>query len=375
MRDSDHWDAAEGTPLYQVVGEDGALLRADDAVDPELALRLYRAMATVRVVDERMVTLQRQGRISFYGAATGQEATVIGTGLALEPTDWVVPALREGGITLLRGMPLSTYVDQLFGNGTDVEKGRQMPCHYGHRDVRYVTLSSCIANQLQHAVGIALAARLQGETTVAAGYMGDGATSEGDFHVALEFAAQLRAPTLFVCQNNQWAISTGSRQQSRARTLASKAKGYGVRGYRVDGNDAVAVYRVTQAALQHIRQSGQPAFIEALTYRIGAHSTSDDPTRYRDERITEAWKLRDPLIRLRALLGRLGAWDDAADAALQAELTERLKAEVVRAESTAPPALATLFEDVWATPPWHLERQRAALEQHLSAHPGAAENH
>lgn len=362
-------------PLYQVVREDGTLLSPSTAVDVAHALRLYRAMLTVRTVDERMITLQRQGRISFYGAATGQEAAVIGTGLALESSDWVVPALREGGITLLRGMSLSTYVDQLFGNATDVEKGRQMPCHYGHRDVRYVTLSSCIANQLQHAVGLALAARLRGDTCIAAGYMGDGATSEGDFHVSLEFAAQLRAPTLFVCQNNQWAISTGSGQQTRAANLASKAHGYGMPGYRVDGNDALAVYEVTRHAAAQVRATGTPAFIEALTYRIGAHSTSDDPTRYRDERITEEWKQRDPLLRLRRLLTERGAWSDAEDAAFVADLAERLKAEVARAEATAPPALDTLFEDVWATPPWHLVQQREALVRHLEAHPADAGGH
>lgn len=357
--------------LARVLDDDDHVALADlpAGLTPSALDRLYRAMALVRSVDERMVTLQRQGRITFYGAATGQEAAVIGSGYAFEAADWVVPALREGGVALLRGLSLSDYVNQCFGNGNDVERGRQMPCHYGHRDVKYVTLSSCIANQLPHAVGIALAARLRGDKAIAVGYMGDGATSEGDFHTSLEFAAQLRSPTLFFCQNNQWAISTGIGQQMRAKSLAAKAHGYGMPGYRVDGNDVLAVYAVTKAAVQHIRQTGSPAFVEALTYRVGAHSTSDDPSRYRDESITEAWKSRDPLRRLRRALDHLGLWDDARDTALFDGLAEQVKAEIVRAEAAPAPTLASLFEDVYETVPAHLRAQQAALQASLLTAP------
>jgi pyruvate dehydrogenase E1 component alpha subunit/2-oxoisovalerate dehydrogenase E1 component alpha subunit len=365
--------AGAAPSLYRVLadgpGESGGVLPGHALPTDETLLRLYRAMALVRAIDERMITLQRQGRISFYGAATGQEAAVIGSGLALEDTDWVVPALREGGIALLRGLSLSDYVNQLFGNGSDIEKGRQMPCHYGHRDVRYVTLSSCIANQLFHAVGIALAARIRGENTIAVGYMGDGATSEGDFHVAMEFAARLRAPVLLFCQNNQWAISTGVRGQTLAASMAQKAHGYGMDGYRVDGNDVLAVHALTTHVVSEIRRTGRPAFIEALTYRIGAHSTSDDPTRYRDESITERWKERDPLRRLRPLLDARGLWDDAREVAFVADVAERLKAEVQRAEADAPPPLESLFDDVYASLPPHLVAQRDELRAttaHLS---------
>ncbi|MBT9558340.1 MAG: 3-methyl-2-oxobutanoate dehydrogenase [Myxococcales bacterium] len=365
--------AGASPSLYRVLadgpGESGGVLPGHVLPSDETLLRLYRAMALVRAIDERMITLQRQGRISFYGAATGQEAAVIGSGLALDDTDWVVPALREGGIALLRGLSLSDYVNQLFGNGSDIEKGRQMPCHYGHKGVRYVTLSSCIANQLFHAVGIALAARLRGEKTIAVGYMGDGATSEGDFHVAMEFAARLRAPVLLFCQNNQWAISTGVRGQTLAATMAQKAHGYGMDGYRVDGNDVLAVHALTTHVVSEIRRTGRPAFIEALTYRIGAHSTSDDPTRYRDESITERWRERDPLRRLRPLLDARGLWDDAREVAFVSDVAERLKAEVQRAEADAPPTLDSLFDDVYASVPSHLAAQRDLLRAttaHLS---------
>ncbi|HND11821.1 MAG TPA: thiamine pyrophosphate-dependent dehydrogenase E1 component subunit alpha, partial [Pseudomonadota bacterium] len=171
-------------------------------------LKLYRGMLLIRIIDERMLLLQRQGRISFYGEARGQEAAVVGTAAGLGPQDYILPALREAGAALYRGLPLRTYISQIYGNENDVTKGRQMPCHPGTRQARYVTMSSCIATQLPHAVGMAMAAKIRRDDVVIAGYMGDGATSEGDFHVALNFAAVYKAPVVFVCQNNQWAIST-----------------------------------------------------------------------------------------------------------------------------------------------------------------------
>ncbi len=327
---------------------------------------LYRWMRFLRAIDERMIVLQRQGRISFYGAATGQEAAVIGTGYVLAPGDWILPALREGGVALLRGYPFSAYVDQCFGNATDLEKGRQMPCHYGHRDVNYVTLSSNIATQLTQAVGVALAQKTTRSGGVAVGYIGDGGTSEADFHVALEFAARLHAPVVFVCQNNQWAISTGVGQQTRARSIAHKAHGYGLPGFAVDGNDVLACAEVMRHAVERARRGEGPSLIEALTYRIGAHSTSDDPTRYRDEAITEQWKQRDPIARFRRTLDHLGLWDDARDAALEAEHDARIRAEIQRAEAVGPPELETLFEDVYAEPTPLLREQQAALRRHLA---------
>ena len=354
--------------LYRVIADDGGILagREPAGLEREDHRRLYQTMSMVRTIDERMVTLQRQGRISFYGTATGQEAAVIGSGYALEDDDWVLPALREGGVALLRGFSLSDYVNQLVGNDSDVQRGRQMPCHYGHKDVRYVTLSSVIANQLPHAVGVALAARLRGERTIAVGYMGDGATSEGDFHSSLEFAARLRAPVLFFCQNNQWAISTGWRGQTAAPSLACKAHGYGMDGYRVDGNDVLAVYAVVRHVVRQIRDTGRPAFIEALTYRIGAHSTSDDPSRYRDESVTDEWRKRDPIRRYRRVLDARGWWSDAEEEAMQADVVRRVKAEVVRAEAAPRPPLGSLFEDVYAETPAHLRAQEAALAAHFA---------
>lgn len=350
--------------LWQVTSEDGALLdgRAPEGLGRDDYVALHRWMSLVRALDGRMQTLQRQGRISFYGSATGQEAAVIGSGYALRPEDWVLPALRESGVALLRGYSLADYVNQCFGNGADVEKGRQMPCHYGHKAVNYPPLSSPIATQLPQAVGVALAMKARGDNACAIGYMGDGATSEADFHIAMEFAARLHAPVVLFCQNNQWAISTGWKQQTAARSLACKAHGYGMDGYRVDGNDVLAVVAVTKLAADKARAGGGPTFIEALTYRVGAHSTSDDPSRYRDESITAQWKERDPIARFRRTLEGLGWWSPTDEEAMQADLEERIKREIARAEAEAPPSTDTLFEDVYAEPWWRLREQAAEMK-------------
>ena len=350
--------------LYSVQKVRGGLRKgAELRLSRDECHSLYRSMALVRAVDTRMTTLQRQGRITFYGSATGQEAAVIGSGYALRHDDWVVPALREGGVALLRGLSLTDYVNQVFGNRLDVQKGRQMPCHYGHKDIHHVPLSSCIGNQLPHAVGIALAHRADGKDGIAVGYLGDGATSTGDFHTSMEFAATLCAPVLFFCQNNQWAISTGIDGQTAGSSIASKAAGYRMPGYRVDGNDVLAVWAVTAHAVSQIRKTGRPAFIEALTYRVDAHSTSDDPSKYRDEAVTNGWRERCPIRRFRHTLQVLDMMSDAEEQAIDTELDAEIKAAIASAESAPAPDLKELFTDVYADIPLHLKRQQMELER------------
>lgn len=334
------------------------------ASDEKLLLRLYRGMAMIRIMDERLLTLQRQGRIGFYGEARGQEAAVVGTAAALQDKDYVVPALREAGAAIYRGLPLTSYVAQIFGNAHDVTKGRQMPCHPGSRAARYVTMSSCIATQLPHATGMAMAAqRLRpDEKVVVAGYLGDGATSEGDFHVALNFAGVFRAPVVFVCQNNQWAISTPVQGQTASRCMAEKALCYGIPGVRVDGNDVLACYVAMRTAVARARDGGGPQFIEALTYRVSAHSSSDDPSRYRDESVTAVWRdSRCPLTRFRAFLQARGMLSDEADAALRAEIDAEVRAAIAAEESVPPPPLSTLVEDVFKEVPQALKDQLAEV--------------
>jgi pyruvate dehydrogenase E1 component alpha subunit/2-oxoisovalerate dehydrogenase E1 component alpha subunit len=338
-----------------------APLDTGGVLTPEGVVALYRAMARIRVVDERMATLQRAGRVGFYGMCTGQEAASIGSAAALRPSDWIFQALREGAAMLLRGFPLPTYLAQCFGNTGDVTKGRQMPSHQSGRAVHQVSWSSCIGNQLPQAVGAAMAAKLKREDTVVLAYMGDGATSTGDFHAALNFAAVAKAPVVFVCQNNHWSISVPFRAQTATATVAEKAAAYGMPGVRVDGNDVEAVYTATAAAVARARKGEGPTLIEALTYRVGAHSSADDPTRYRSTAEVEEWRAKDPLVRTRAKLVAAGLWDDAREAALLAELSAEVADAIRQVESLPAPPPESLFEDVYTRPPWHLVEQRSEL--------------
>ncbi|MGK4001239.1 thiamine pyrophosphate-dependent enzyme [Sorangium sp. So ce1036] len=357
------WAAeADDEGLLSVLRDDGSL---DPATDPGLSdallLRAYREIKRLRLLDARLLLLQRQGRVGFYGACTGQEATPIATALALEPSDWIFPALRESVMMLVRGFPLRTYVAQVFGNSGDLLKGRQMPSHMSGRQVNQVSWSSCIGPQIPQAVGAAWAAKLRRDSIVVVGFMGDGATSEPDFHNAMNFAAVFKVPCVLICQNNHWAISVPTARQTASKTIAIKGRAYGVPSTRVDGNDVLAVYRAVAGAVARARAGGGPTFIEALTYRIGAHSSSDDPSRYRSQEEVDRWTQRDPLLRLGRHLTARGLLDDAAEAALEAELNAEIAAAVAEVEVMAPPDRATLFDDVYAEPPWHLRDQRAEL--------------
>ncbi|WP_428265125.1 thiamine pyrophosphate-dependent dehydrogenase E1 component subunit alpha [Haliangium sp.] len=339
---------------------------ADDVpagFDEALCMRLYRGMLDIRLMDERFMTLQRQGRIGFYGEAKGQEAAVVGSAASLEPDDWLVPALREAGAGLFRGLPLESYVSQLYGNAADVTKGRQMPCHPCDRDTHYVVMSSCVANQLPHAVGIAWGMKLQGHAgRMCIGYMGDGGTSEGDFHWAMELAARSQAPVVLVCQNNQWAISTPGAMQTAAETIALKGVGYGIESLRADGNDVLACYAVSKYAADKARAGGGPTFIELLTYRVSAHTSSDDPSRYRDESVTEVWKReRDPIHRMRAFMSARGWLADEDDQRLRADIEARVRAVVEAQEAISRPEVDTLFDDVYEQPTWLQREQRDYL--------------
>jgi pyruvate dehydrogenase E1 component alpha subunit/2-oxoisovalerate dehydrogenase E1 component alpha subunit len=361
---------ADGSPvdpalgLLRVIRDDG---RTDPETDPRLPVEttvaMYREMRRVRILDGRMVQLQRQGRIGFYGTCTGQEAPPIGTAFATRPGDWVFPALRESSIMLARGFPLARYLAQVFGNRADVLKGRQMPSHMSARDVNQVAWSSCIGPQIPQAVGAAWAAKRRGDGSVTVGFMGDGATSQPDFHNAMNFAAVFRLPCVLICQNNHWSISVPTSRQTASKTIAVKAHAYGMPGVRVDGNDVLAVYRAVSDAALRARAGGGPTFVECVTYRIGAHSTSDDPTRYRSEDEVRRWAEKDPIDRLRRHLVATSALDDAGDQAITAEIDEQITRAVAEVEKLGPPDRETLFDDVYATLPWHLEEQKRELAE------------
>ena len=351
------------TGLYQLVDPVGREVSPVPPLPKGLAVRFLEAMLFQRALDQRMLNLQRQGRIGFYGTAKGQEGATLGTGAAFGPADWVFPALREGAIALWRGFPLEHYVAQCFGNSKDPTHGRQMPCHYSDGPHHYVSLSSPIATQVTQAAGAARAAQIKGTGAVVGGYMGDGATSEADFHAGLNFAAVWKAPVVFICQNNQWAISVPVQKQTASETIAIKAIAYGMPGVRVDGNDVLACYVAAQAAVDRARAAQGPTFLECLTYRLGGHSSSDDPTRYRDEREAQAWEKKDPLLRHRAWLVGKGMWDDAKEEAFLGEAGKRITDAIAAVESAPPPNLETLFSDVYERLPSHLADQRARFER------------
>jgi pyruvate dehydrogenase E1 component alpha subunit/2-oxoisovalerate dehydrogenase E1 component alpha subunit len=346
--------------LFRVLTDDGG---ADGPVDisRDTLLSMYREMKKMRLLETRMVGLQRQGRVGFYGTCTGQEATPIATALATEPGDWIFPALRESAIMLVRGFPLTKYLAQVFGNELDVLKGRQMPSHMSGREVNQVSWSSCIGPQIPQAVGAAWAAKLKGDRAVCIGFMGDGATSQPDFHNAMNFAVVFRVPCVLVCQNNHWSISVPTSRQTASSTLAVKAKAYGMPGVRVDGNDVLAVYRSVKDAVARARAGGGPTFVESYTYRIGAHSTSDDPTRYRSEEEVKRWAEKDPIDRLRKYLLKTRELDEAEERRIEAELMDEISRAIETVEKLGPPRRETLFEDVYEKLPWHLAEQRDEL--------------
>jgi pyruvate dehydrogenase E1 component alpha subunit len=354
----------DGDPLglLSVLREDG---RTDRTTDPFLSadtlLAIYRQMKRVRILDGRMIALQRQGRIGFYGACTGQEAPPTATAFALTPRDWVFPALRESSVMLARGFPLTKYIAQVYGSELDVLKGRQMPSHMSGREVNQVAWSSCIATQLPQAVGTAWAAKVRNDRLVTVAFLGDGATSHSDFHAALNFAGVFQVPCVMVCQNNHWSISVPVSRQTATPTLAIKARAYGLPGLRVDGNDALAVYRAVSDAVYKARSGGGPTFIECLTYRLGGHSTSDDPSRYRSEQEVAEWAARDPITRLGRHLEYLGILDEKLNQDFEGEIEAEITAAIDVVERSKPPPQSSLFDDVYASLPWHLREQKREL--------------
>jgi pyruvate dehydrogenase E1 component alpha subunit/2-oxoisovalerate dehydrogenase E1 component alpha subunit len=344
--------------LLRVLDDEGhASFDAAPLPEPPERLRLFRELLRARRVDERLLALQRQGKIGFFGSSFGQEAVPVAAAFALAPNDWVFPALREGALMLVRGFPLVDYFAQMFGSARDVQKGRQMPSHPASRRVHQVSWSSSIGSQLPHAVGMALAASRAGDSAIALAFMGEGATSTPDFHAALNFAGVFRAPVVFVCQNNQYALSLSAARQSNSTSFAIKARAYGFRGRRVDGNDALAVELALRQACENARSSLGPTLVECVTYRRGPHSSSDDPSRYRSVAEEAAWAARDPVALLRRHLTLLGVLAPADEARFLAAIEAEIDAALALAETDPPPARETLFEDVYARAPWHLAEQ------------------
>jgi len=341
----------------QVLRPDGTLTGAPPALSPERLRELFVHMLRVRCVDERMLKLQRAGRIGFVGTATGLEAALVGQAVALEPRDWMWSGLREGGAAVVRGLPLSEYVAQMYCNANDTAKGRQMCNHFQHKGSNYPSWSSVIGTQIPHGVGAAFASRQRGEDAVHAICLGDGATSSNGFHSGLNFAGVWKAPCVFVCIDNGWAISVPSSAQTACESLADKGRAYGIPGVEVDGNDVLATLREVEAAVARARGGGGPTLVVLRSYRMLGHSSSDDPTKYRDEAEVAQWAARDPIERFERYLLERGVLAATDRASIEAELLAEIDA-VIHAQEAAPPmSLKTLVEDVYGEVPRHLKRQ------------------
>lgn len=342
---------------------------ATDAVTSELLPgdlpKIYRTMLLARMLDERCLTMQRQGRIGFYAPVMGQEAAQVAGTWALNPRDWLFPSYRELGVALARGIGPEALLDQFFANASDRLKGRQMPNHYGFRDRNFVVASSPIGTQIIQAVGAAMAAQRRHDPIVTVAFFGDGSTSSNDFHAGLNFAGVYRAPTIFFCQNNGWAISLPRSRQTAAKTLAEKGVAYGVPGLVVDGNDVGQVFRAVRDARARALAGDGPTLIEAQVYRLGPHSTSDDPRRYRTEEELAEWKQRDPIGRVKHEMMDAGTWSEEQDAQLLGEIRAEISSTVARAESVGPADPLTFLDDVYASRTPLLEEQHAQLEQML----------
>jgi 2-oxoisovalerate dehydrogenase E1 component alpha subunit len=356
----------ERFPLFRLLAEDGGGAVAESPIADAELLALFRWMVLSRQVDERMVAMQRQGRIGFYIGAIGEEATVLGTTAGMQPGDWIFPCYREHAAALYRGMPLSALVCDMLGNADDRMLGHQMPCHEAWKPGHYTSISSPIGTQIPQAVGAAWAARIKGEEMVSLVYFGEGATSSNDFHTGLNFAGVHRVPTVFVCRNNGWAISVPRERQTASETIAQKAVAYGITGERVDGNDLLAVVAATRRARARAAAGEGPTLLECVTYRLEGHSTSDDPKAYRPVELVEPWRKKDPIARLRRHLTERGLLTEEGEKKLLAEVKEEILAAVKQAEAAEPkPPLETLIQGVYAEPLWQqreqLEEVRAAI--------------
>ncbi|XP_076961172.1 2-oxoisovalerate dehydrogenase subunit alpha 2, mitochondrial-like [Bidens hawaiensis] len=361
----------ERAHCYRVLNENGELVIDNDLlkITKELAVKMYTNMATLQVIDTIFYEAQRQGRISFYLTTTGEEAINIASAAALSNNDFVFPQYREPGVLLWRGFTLQEFANQLFGNKHDYGKGRQMHVHYGSKKHNYVTVSSPIATQIPQAVGAAYSMKMEKQDSCTITYFGDGSSSEGDFHAGLNFSAVMEVPVIFFCRNNGWAISTPISDQLRGDGIVVRGKAYGIPSIRVDGNDALAVYSAVYEARKMAIENQTPVLIEALTYRVGHHSTSDDSTKYRPVDEIEWWRNdQSPVKRFRKWIENKGWWSNDNESQHRSNIRKELAQAVQNAERTQKPPVADMFNNVYDVSPKNLNEQKESLRKTLKQH-------
>ncbi|XP_065559795.1 2-oxoisovalerate dehydrogenase subunit alpha, mitochondrial-like [Artemia franciscana] len=361
-------DIYDGIPVYRVMNTKGQII--DQTQDPQLpeetVVKMYKVMTQLNSMDRIMYESQRQGRISFYMTNFGEEGTHIGSAAALNPKDLIFGQYREAGTLLWRGFSLDQFMNQCYGNCEDLGKGRQMPVHYGSKDLNFVTISSPLGTQMPQASGAAYAFKRQKNGLCVICYFGEGTSSEGDAHAALNFAATLECPVIFFCRNNGYAISTPSREQYKGDGVAGRGPAYGIHTIRVDGNDVFAVYNATKAARDICASENKPVLLEAMTYRLGHHSTSDDSTAYRSVDEVRYWDERDhPIARLKYYLVSKGWWDDAKEKAWKEQNKKEVLQAFARAEKKLKPNWTELFKDVYHEMPQHLREQMKQMQEHV----------
>ena len=371
-------------PTLKILGDNGEILDGATApdLDKETALKIYSTMRFIRLLDERMQAAQRQGRVSFYMQCLGEEAAVTASAAALKSADMIMAQYREQAALAYRGFSLDNFMNQMFSNELDLGKGRQMPIHYGSRELNYMTISSPLGTQIPQATGYAYGQKLKhvdeatGELNseienICICYFGEGAASEGDFHAGLNMAAVHQAPVIFFARNNGYAISTPADEQFKGDGIAARGVGYGMKTIRVDGTDTLAVYAATQAARKIAVEQGEPVLIESIAYRLGAHSTSDDPTGYRSKEEEAEFKAACPIERFKNWLLKQGWLNEAEDETAKDKIREEILAALKVAEKVDKPALEELVSDVYDAPIPALKKQYEELKEHIKQYPEA----
>eukprot|EP00099_Drosophila_melanogaster_P022430 NP_649905.1 uncharacterized protein Dmel_CG8199 [Drosophila melanogaster] len=360
-------------PIYRVMDQDGYI--ADETQDPQLGRevveKMFRDMVLLNTMDKILYESQRQGRISFYMTNFGEEASHIGSAAALEMRDLIYGQYREAGVLVWRGFRIDQFIDQCYGNTDDLGRGKQMPVHYGSRELNFVTISSPLSTQMPQAVGAAYAMKLRpNNDACVVCYFGEGAASEGDAHAAFNFAATLGCPAILFCRNNGFAISTPSHEQYKGDGIAGRGPmGYGITTIRVDGTDVFAVYNAMKAAREYVLKENKPVVFEALAYRVGHHSTSDDSTAYRPAEEIEIWNsVEHPISKLKRYMVHKGWFDETVENEYVKDIRKKVLKQIAVSEKKLKPNWREMFEGVYAEMPDHLIEQRSELEKHIEAH-------
>ncbi len=343
---------------YNILDINGQITLPEDlpSLNDEQLVYLYKTMIYSRIIDEKALSYQRQGRMLTYAPNIGQEAAQVGSAYAMEEDDWLVPSFRELGALLIRGVPLEKIYLYWYGN----EFGSHLEA-----DMKVLPVSVPISSQFQHATGIGMANNIKKENNVVVTYVGDGGTSHGDFHEALNFAAVFKVPVVFIVQNNQYAISLPRHKQTASKTIAQKAVAYGMPGILVDGNDIFAMYSATKEAINRGRNGEGPTLIEAYTYRLGAHTTSDDPTKYREDAEVEEWKEKDPILRFKKYLLAKGLINDEWEEKIKKELNDKVGKIFEEIEGKSDTEIEDIFKYQYETMPPQLEEQLEDYKEFL----------